>query len=159
MGRMQMTVGTLAALFILTVLLSLPRVSLQTEFAPSQANFKLYEPGTAQLEVAVTNKGGLLPGVDIITPDSCITAYVYGQFKCAHQLEGKNVSCTTPVCGLSRARELEPRDEMLFTFARPYPRNITFTIRVQSSFWSAPVASTTENYTCILNEDYVSYNC
>jgi len=160
MGNVQTMAWLVIALLVIVVLLSLPRLEMQNEFVLKQAEFVVYEPGRAQLETRVVNRGGLLPGVDIITPESCITADVYGEFNCTHQRQGKNVPCTTPVCGPSRARELGPKDDMTLIFPKPYPRNITFSIHMQSTFTVVPLASITTNYTCVINdEDYRSYIC
>jgi len=131
---------------IVLVILTWPRLSLQTKFDGGQSNFQIYNPDTAKLTVSVWNRGGAISDWKIITPESCVSAKVGGNITCTHEGFGGITPCTF--------------DIMSFKFNEPYPKNFTFTLDVQSSFSFIPIATMNETYYCNLNGDNVdSYNC
>jgi len=144
---------------IILVILTCPRLSLQTRFEGGQSDFKVNYPDTAKLTLSVWNRGGVISDWKIITPESCISAEVSNNVACTHVGFSGTVPCTTAICGPTKAQECGPTDEMSFTFDNPYPNNFTFTLYAQSSFSIIPIKKMTESYYCSLNEDGYSYNC
>ena len=129
---------------IVLVILTWPRLSLQTKFDGGQSNFQIYNPDTAKLTVSVWNRGGAISDWKIITPESCVSAKVGGNITCTHEGFGGITPCTFAICSPTKVQEIGP----------------TFTLDVQSSFSFIPIATMNETYYCNLNGDNVdSYNC
>jgi len=109
---------------------------------------------------SVWNRGGVISDWRIITPESCISAKVFGNVTCTHIGFSGIVPCTTGICGPTKAQESGPVDEMSFKFNKPYPNNFTFTLYAQFSFSFISIATMNESYYCSLNGEYInSYNC
>jgi len=157
----RVSVGViLLILGIILIILTWPRLELQTKFHGGQDEFTIYSSDELKLTVSVWNRGGTISGFRIITPESCVSSYFDNNITCTHEGFSGTIPCTTPICGPTQVQESGPVDEMTFGIdERNKPTNFTITLIGTSSFSFIPIATMNESYICSINENQRSYNC
>lgn len=153
--------GVLFIIGIILVILTWPRLTLQSKFDGGQPSLTVYYPDTAKISVSIWNRGGSISDWRIITPESCTYANVLGNITCLHNSFRGMIPCNEAVCGTSPAQQSSPADEMNLKFSQPYPNNFTISLAYWSSFSFIPISSSNESYFCKINggTSGSSYNC
>ena len=165
MGKTKNT-GTIIAIIssvvgIILIILTWPRLNLQTNFGGGQNDFTMHYPNTAELTVSVWNRGGSISDWRIIAPESCVSAIVTGNVTCSHESFSGAIPCNMSVCGPTLAQSSGPIDKMSLKINEPYPNNFTINLYALSSFSIINIASMNASYTCLLNNkpSSNSYTC
>ena len=148
---------------IIFFIITFPTLEISPKFDnPKNNSLQIDYSGIAKVTVGVWNKGGNIAGVNLITPQSCLSLIGLEDYNisCVHDSYKGDLPCSSQVCDESPVGKISANQEMRMFFSKDnLPSQFQFVIKLNPSVGPINLPEKNASFTCLLSDSKYLYFC